>query len=229
MMNRRVLIIGNSAGLAGVAKDINNYSAFFQSNHGGAWFDSEIIVRNQPTKSELTKILDDLSDLDLEYLITVYAGHGGYQRQTVLEINKNGEMINERDLHICKKQLLIFDCCRAVISRHDESKTAGMVLNRAASAYRERYETAVRNAIMQKPSLYACAIGEGANDTDKGGAYSVNLLDSTSDLLQKSTQVFIDEAHEEAKKRTENQYNDQHPEAVLPRCLSSQRLIWALR
>lgn len=227
MMNRRVLIIGNSAGLAGVAKDINNYSEFFQSNHGGAWFDSEIIVRNQPTKSELTEILDELRDLSLEYLITVYAGHGAYQRQTVLEINKDGEMINERDLHVCKKQLLIFDCCRAVIVRRDESKTAGMVLNQAA--YRERYEAAVREAIMQKTSLYACAIDEGAHDTAKGGAYSVNLLDSTSDLLQKSAQVFIDEAHEEAKERTENQYDDQHPEAVLPRCLSSQRLIWALR
>lgn len=232
-MKKRILLIGNNNGLPGVNLDIKNYKAFFKGNLGGAWDeDLEIYQMINPSRISLLTRLALLKAENLDYLIVVFSGHGGQERETVLELNKDGDVIYDSELkNIAKRQLNIYDCCRCFdeVSKAVESKQLFASARNNASI-RKIYEERIMQAIPQQVSLYACSIGEVAHDTKDGGVYSLNLLQAAKNVPRGYFKL-IGEAHQEAYKLTmvDNlRYREserQNPEADLPRCLSRQQLI----
>jgi len=228
-MEKRILIIGNTNGLPGVKVDIESYKTFFKSAYGGDWYGNEIIVKVDTSKTELKTELNNLKAKSLDYLIVIFSGHGGQERETVLELNANGECINESELkNLAHRQLNIFDCCRVYPEKFTKSIINEIELRTFSfTNTRERYERRIMEASRQQVSLYACAIGECAHDTAKGGAYSKNLLASSS--IVQTDYKLVGVAHEEASAMTSKEFPDQHPEADLVRLLSSQQLIIAIK
>jgi len=224
-MKKRILLIGNTNGLTGVKVDIENYKAFFLSPYGGYWNDSEIKVLLNPNKGDLLVELNWLKKLDLDYLIVIFSGHGGQERETVLEINNNLESINESLLkNLAKRQLNIFDCCRSfseslVKGNLNELKLKHNLIRNT----REKYEKRIIESDLGQISLYACSIGETARDTSKGGLYSSNFIECshTSD----EEYILVSEAHEKAKILTIQREPEQHPDADLLRSRNGQQLI----
>ena len=228
-MEKRILIIGNTNGLPGVKVDVENYKTFFKSSYGGDWYDSEIIEKINVTKSDLEREVVNLKSKTLDYLVVIFSGHGGQERETILELNANEELINESSLkNLAHRQLNIFDCCRAFPETLIKS-----VLNEmqertfSKTNTRKRYEDRIMQANRQQISLYACAIGEYAHDTSKGGAYSKNFLNRSSDIQENFK--LVSSAHQEASALTSREFPDQHPAGDSLRLLSTQQLIIGIK
>ncbi len=235
-MKRTALLIGNSNGLAGVKIDINNFNNFLKSDIGGKWYDSEITVEMNPTRRSLLAKIEQLKTENNDFAIVVFSGHGAYTKNTILELNRNEEIISEIDLkYISKRQISIFDCCRNVVQEPLKNKALlSDSFNRSErnDYIRNKYDARIMQSIEQQISLYACSIGESALDTENGGLYSSLLLKSVSpdyDSLYK----LVGEAHEQASEKTKNaawvmELHRQNPSATIPKCLSSQQLIMSI-
>lgn len=225
-MKKRILLIGNDDGLPGVKVDLKNYRSYFKSNIGGAWEENEIIEKLNPKKDDLIRLLEILKDQSLDYLITVYSGHGGQKRSTVLELNPDGELFSETSFEkIAKRQLTILDCCRAYITPITDDIFESRRIEKAFSAYdlRKKFEDRILQALPQEIKLYACKEGEYSYDSSEGGIYSVSLL--TKAIQDKSEYIGVGVTHEKAAEITTIKHSDQHPDMVIPRLLSSQLLI----
>lgn len=224
-MKRRALLIGNSKGLGGVKLDIQNYRKFLKSNFGGQWFDSEITVKMNPTKSDILKTIQFLTDESPDFVFVAYSGHGAYKKTTILEINEDGELISENDLiGISKRQISIFDCCRECVrSELIERKKSGGILtfSNSKSNIRVIYENRIMQASEQQVRLYACSIGETSLDTtEEGGLYTKNLISSAK--LRNSEQFYLlNDTHVKATFKTKMEAfikykHTQSPSAMLP-------------
>lgn len=228
-MRKRILIIANNDGLAGVNIDVKNYYQFFRSPVGGNWEGYEIIKKINPQKNELYIELESLKKLDLDYLIIVFSGHGGQKRETVLELNSIGETIYDSELkNIAKRQLNIYDCCRIQIEDLSESLTFSTFLEYTNyQNIREKYEERIMQAIPQQASLYSCSIGEGSWDTSEGGIYSVELIKAAKNITTEFKSV--GSAHVEAADKTleisKTKGILQHPAEDLLKCMSYQELV----
>lgn len=230
-MNKRILLIGNNNGLEGVNVDFRNYSDFFQSMVGGEWYSREVISMMNPSRLAVLNKINELKRMSLDYLIVVFSGHGGQERETILELNKSGETIGESELkYIASRQLNIFDCCRSVPQLVEKSqRVLNMLSGGVVRSTRLVYENRIANSISQQVCLYACSIGETAEDTSKGGVYSVNLLEVASSITGTSEMYFyVGETHQAAKRQVKVKGYAQNPDATLPRCLSNQQLIFSI-
>lgn len=230
-MEKRILLFGNDEGLPGVKVDLKNFKNFFKSPIGGNWLEIEINTLLNPTKKELLDKLALYKDLSLDYLIIIYSGHGGQERETLLEINPKGELIGESELqYISKRQLNIFDCCRCYPELiHERVRFEAISKSFPEFNTRQIFEKRILQAIPQQVTLYSCSIGEISNDTKDGGIYSQSLLKSARKInddfkLIGTTHV---EAFEETVEITKKlpKEKHQHPEAILPKCLSFQQLV----
>lgn len=231
-MKRIALLIGNSSGLEGVIKDLHDWHHFLTSSIGGAWNQDEIILLKNPSKFDLLNCIKGIRG-KFDFAITVYTGHGGYDRETILEINGKGETINETDLlYIAPKQISVFDCCRVgndtPLNESLRSFSMGGILHNKEYV-RAVYEKGIEQAINQQIRLYACCIGETAEDTKDGALYIQNLLFSAR--RHSSLKVFntVEDVHRHASFLTYVKSNfKQNPSAVLPKCLSDQKLILSI-
>ena len=225
-MKKKVLLIGNNDGLPGVKIDLANYKKYFKSNTGGQWQDSEIAEMLNPKKQELIKHIEDLKLQQLDYAIVIFSGHGGMERETILELNPDNELIKESAFeNISKRQVTIFDCCRSYPQYLSESITE-MRMTKSFSAYygiRERFEKRILESSSQAIKIYSCAQGECAHDTPKGGVYSKNLIESA--YSDDSEFIYFGRTHVTAADKTTEEYIDQNPEIIQPRLLTSQQLI----
>lgn len=235
-MRRIALLIGNSSGLVGVIKDLHAWHHFLTSSIGGAWNQDEIILWQNPSKVDLLNHIKVVRD-KFDFAIIVYTGHGGYDRETILEINGKGETINETDLlDIAPKQISVFDCCRVSndtsLNESLRSFSMGGILHNKEYV-RAVYEERIKQAIKQQIRLYACSIGETAKDTENGALYIQNLLFSARRFssLKKKDEVFntVEDVHRYARFLTcvKSDFK-QNPSAVLPKCLSDQKLILSI-
>jgi len=229
-MKRKALLIGNSNGLSGVKLDISNFRSFLKQSVGGQWYDSEITIEMNPTKAGLLSTISTLKKEYYDFCFVVFSGHGAYQKGTVLEINGKEETIHENDLKcISSRQISIFDCCRNVISVPLQERIQDSVkMFATGNLIREKYDSRIMQSIEQQISLYACAVGESAIDTENGGLYINNLLKAAKNVQFNYKLVGV--AHEEAASATQNEawrkeWHRQNPTATLPKCLSSQQLI----
>lgn len=228
-MYKKILLIGNNNGLPGVQKDFLNYQSFFMSEVGGNWYENEIISKMNPKKGDLEVEIKRLKNSYLDFIIVIFSGHAGQERETILEINENNETVFESELkNIATRQITIYDCCRAY-SRTEFSENYDRLLYKAAhvsSEIRKLYEKRIMEAIPQQISLYACSIGETANDTSEGGVYSKNLLKAAGSI--NTNYMTVGKTHEIAKDLTKKEEPNQNPDAILPRCLSTQELILSI-
>jgi len=231
-MKRKALLIGNSSGLSGVKIDIANIKSFLINDIGGLWDENEILTFMNPSRLHLMSIVNRLKNEMIDYVIVYFSGHGAYERNTVLEINENEEYIYESDLrNIAPRQLLIFDCCRNVISTplFDSKTIRKSLLFGTTSNIRAYYDQRIMQSIEQQTSLYACSINESSYDTNDGGIYTNCLLSS---VLPSNGRDFklVSEAQEEARPKTFKMANDvysgkQTPDQSIPKCMNSQQLI----
>lgn len=233
-MKRKAILIGNTNGLNGVKIDIMSFSAFLKSDTGGSWYDSEITMLHNPKKADLVASVAFWRSQSYDYVIVLFSGHGGQLRNdTVLEINGDGETINESTLrHIASRQLNIYDCCRAHPQPAMESIAAMDSLNymeKRASSIRLRYEARIMEAIPQQVLLYSCSVGEYSYDTPNGAVYLSGFLGASKSFASTQSFMLVGVAHQFAAQSTVESCKDkkykQNPEAYLPKCLSSQQLI----
>jgi hypothetical protein len=236
-MNRMALLIANTQGLTGTKKDIINMKSFLRSYFGGAWDESEIYKPLQnPSKEYLMKVIYLLKSQNYDYIIVLFSGHGGQRRELLIEINENGERINETELKgIAKRQLTIFDCCRIVLqenySRNDSILSKSSMGDSSVDIrqiIRRKYDERIMKAIQQQATLYSCSIGQSSYDSNDGAIYLSNLLDAARNISGEFKTV--GEAHKESVEPTRiyslsQIQGEQFPDASLPKCLTEQQLI----
>ena len=235
-MKRKALLIGNSNGLAGVKLDLSNYVKFLTSDFGGRWYNSEIVIKMNPTKKDILNTIATIKNENPDFAFVAFSGHGAYHRTTILELNKDGEYIFETDLiGISKRQITILDCCRNVVelSLTERFEKGGVIaFSDSQNNIRLRYERRIMQAIEQQIILYACSINESSLDTEEGGLYTKNLLGSSKPLNNVSYKL-VGDTHEEAALKTRtfawnSHRHIQNPAAVLPRCLTPLQLIFSI-
>lgn len=236
-MKRKALLIGNSNGLSGIQIDLERFESFLHSNEGGAWNLDEIIVLPNASKKELFSSIDDIIRLKVDYCIVYFSGHGAFERQTFLEL-ADGSVINENELfNLSDRQLTIFDCCRSVIKREIfESVNASFesleVIDSDREYYRKKYNERILKATKQQAILYSCEIGEVSYDTGNGSVYTNALLETLETM---NVTLTVGQAHYEAVKLVNSSWNihkrnkedRQNPNAILPKCFTSQQLIFS--
>ena len=232
-MKRKALLIGNTNGLAGVQIDIQKTKAFLLSDIGGAWLNSEIDVLTNPRRADLLARVDQVRQSSPDYVFLLFSGHGGLEkRTTMLELNGAGETIAEDVLFkIAPRQISVFDCCRAMTREVALEAYAAdsLMKSHVASVVRGRYDALIMRAIPQQVRLYACLMGQVSNDTRNGAIYLQNLLEAAKLLSDNEMFKTAEQAHSEAKFQTIATHDEQTPDAVLPKCLSSQQLILSVR
>ena len=232
-MRKHILIIGNNNGLPGVNIDCENYRKFFMSYIGGCWHEDEITTLNNTTTDYLNRFLNKFKKEKLDYFITIFSGHGGsYKMRTVLELSENND-VDERVFNdISNRQLSIFDCCRSIISEEIDmikASRATLLANRKENfveVIRKKYDEKIMSSLEYHTKLYACAWRETSSDTSEGGAYSSCLLRAAKNITEEYKTVGT--AHIEARNDVKKLGFEQNPEAILPRCLSSQQLILSI-
>lgn len=236
-MKRRALLIGNTNGLAGVQADMQKTRAFLGSRVGGDWLPSEIAELRNPSRLELLGHIQRLKRESVDYAFVLFSGHGGHAHQTVLELNADGETINESELwDIAPRQITIYDCCRALIGERIEKSFAIESSNEAYARrddIRARYEARIMQAIPQQVKLYACSVTQSAYDLGKGAIYLGHLLSSAATIAPDQSFKTVGSAHEQACPLTSataaREGYQQNPDAVLTKCLTMQQLILAIR
>ena len=231
-MKRKALLIGNSRGLTGVQIDLDNFESFLHSNEGGAWNLDEITVLPNATNKQLNLAIESIRESQADYCIVYFSGHGGFERQTILEL-ADESLINENELHhLSTRQLTIFDCCRyqeerVIFESANASLESFEISDSNREYYRKKYDERILKAIPQQARLYSCSIGEISNDTPEGGIYTKALLE-----LKGITQT-VGEAHSKAVEIVNSSWNifqekredKQNPDAILPKCFTFQQLI----
>jgi len=234
-IKKKALLIANTYGLNGTKKDIINLRKFLSSNIGGAWEDFEFCEPIQnPSKVQLMNVINRLKYENNDYVIVLFSGHGEQKRELQIEINENGEKINESEIKgIAKRQLTIFDCCRYFQQENyrEDSMFSKSQLNfsdNKRNIIRQRYDERIMRAIPQQATLYSCSIGQYSYDTNDGAVYLSYLLKAAKNVTGEFKTVGV--AHQESVEPT-YQYNiargngEQIPDANLPKCPIEQQLI----
>lgn len=236
-MKRKAVLIGNTSGLDGVQVDITRFATFLKSDFGGTWYESEIDILENEKKSSLLQRMDAIKRQSFDYLVVMFSGHGGQLRQTILEINGQGETIEETALRqMANRQLNIYDCCRAFPTTITKSamESLSKSFTESVNRNRQRYDDRIMQAIPQQALLYSCSIGQVSYDTANGGVYLTNLLKAARNIAYDQQYKLVGIAHQESVAPTmENSIKEkqglQVPEAILPKCLSSQQLIISMK
>lgn len=192
-MKKKALILGNLDPKLGVEKDINYFNSFLKSLNGGAWNDSEIDILKSPSKLDLQTRINFYKRLNLDYFVLLFGGHGDTS-QGITHIypshKEKYDLSEEYFKGIAKKQLSIFDCCRDVrktISENIAKLSTESVAMDSMVSYLTRdevrtiYHNCINSAVEQDLRLYACSIGEFAQDDD-GGLYTQNLISNAIQL-----------------------------------------------
>ena len=189
-MNKRVLIIANNDTKIGADADIANYRQFFRSKEGGCWNPDEILDIYAPTTQELWTYVGMHRLAELDYLIAIFSGHGGYDKKTNKttlclrgDTTVSEVCISDEDLSsIADRQLTIIDSCRAWDEEEASAmvKSARSVLSEAnmRGLCRAAYEDQIRSVFENdgRLTLYACEIGQStAGEKNVGGDFSLAL------------------------------------------------------
>lgn len=189
-MKRRAILIGHIDGILSTNADLDKVYNFLHSNRGGAWERCEIIKRGNIPLAELEMILADTRKGAFDFTFFYFSGHGEYARGTSLELNPNGEEINECNLsRLAVRQLNIFDCCRKLSERHIVKNSESVAMDGLEESYdtrrqicRQLYDSRNMAAAPQMMSLYACSVDEYAYDFGNGGVYTNYLIQAAKNI-----------------------------------------------
>ncbi|MEX3693847.1 caspase family protein [Paraburkholderia sp. BR14263] len=229
-MKRKALLIGNTSGLPGVKHDLERFSRFLQSNRGGAWRPGEIVVMVRPSLADLKRTITQTKLSQPDYVVVMFSGHGGYRRSTQLEINRSGDLIDERELQeLAPRQLNIYDCCRDLMTETvQKSMEAAALALDSASGVRQKYDDRIMQAAEQQALLYSCRVGESSIDTGEGALYLGELLASARTVSYANPILTVGEAHEYAMDQLEKKQAKQHPDSRLDKHLTARQLVFAM-
>lgn len=197
-MKRKAIIIVNDDGvLEGISRDIQNIKNFLTSLSGGSWYESEIEVIKNPTLSALIVKLAIQRISNLDFCLVFFSGHGGSNgRKTHIQINNQGETIEERALFgFAKKQINFFDCCRSITKSliQKSERSHSLAMDESLPNYlsveesRRIYSELVNRAVNQNPIFYSCELNEVSYDSPNGAVYLSSYLKNASDYTRYST------------------------------------------
>ena len=231
-MKRKALLICNNDA-SGATHDIDKWRKYLLSGGGGAWVDGEIERLVNPSLSDLNATLSRVRRENNNFVLVVFAGHGEWKRNTLLEINPQGEEIDETEFNnLALREIVCLDCCRG-ISRLTESAVEAELRFFSAtqrSSLRQAYDNRMMQADPQQVNLYACKVGQCAYGDNDGGFYTNNLLDAAQDFLPNRDFQTINRAHNIAAPLTTMETRSregklQEPVMTEGRCVSSRQLI----
>lgn len=244
-MKRKAIIIANVASdLPGTQVDIANIRNFLKSLQGGAWYEHEICILENPSRASLITELNDVKKT-VDFSIVFFTGHGDRdETQTRFNLNDSGQLMFENDLKgLSPRQINVFDCCRVLASGHVAND---MMLEAAMESYSSRpelltesqarmlYQRRIENTPPQTVTLYSCSEDEYSLDTENGGLFISSLL-KQAEKFSNSSQSYrtalscigdIQDAVRQKSARVEN--NAQNPAWVAPRLLPENQLILSL-
>ena len=233
-MKRKMLIIANPGELnaenycEGVNQDVTRYHRFFTSIQGGAWKSDEIKTLIRPEPWKVTLALSELKSAD--YSMVIFCGHG-YSRKngtTMVELYKDCDYDSDNFKQGAARHTVILDCCRAVYEPVTESVLNHYELRASSdhSAALQHARAVFDDAVQQCPRglavLYACSIGETAEDNEEtGGVYSHALRSAAlqlSETLPASKTASVVRVHNDATQAVRRETGDhQKPTITKPR------------
>lgn len=185
-MTRKALLIGSPGGLysdylRGVRVDLRSMKEFLMSPQGGAWYEDEIIVLDDPNMYLLSEIL---KLMDAEYTITMFSGHGfaDQYKNRFLSLT-SGDYFQDTDLlNESPRQLVLVDACRNVFYPGISGLPFGdpefhfdggySDLQRARKIYDKWIELSPPGRLI----LHSTSHGISASDTPEGGVFTNKLL-----------------------------------------------------
>lgn len=224
MMKRKALLIGDTIGCVGVAKDLANWRKFLMSEVGGCWLNSEIEIIQNSTRDDILQRVSEIRSKNYDFSIVVFSGHGGTVKSTVLWLNDKEYLLEAELKRISSRQITVLDCCRvhekiadAVMERETFSKSWAF-----SDELRAKYDRRQMSVIPHGVTLYACSDEECAYTTSNGGYYTNNLLKSAMNIDSKSDFISVIEAHNRAKYLTYQEVlsregHNQTPDISMPR------------
>lgn len=231
-MKRKALFICNNDA-SGATHDIEKWEKFLTSGAGGAWERTEIEKKVNPTKVDLRSLLRNISTGNYDFVIVAYAGHGEWKRSTILEINPEGETINESEFNnLAPREIVCLDCCRGVSPIREVADEAELRMFSAdqRNLLRRAYDNRMMQAQAQIVKLYACSVGQCAYGDNHGGFYTNHLLDKATDLLPNTDFQTVFRAHNLAAPLTTAETREkegalQEPDMAAARFTRDQQLI----
>lgn len=228
-MKKYAFLFGNTNGLPGVHRDLINFRNHLCSNFGGAWDASEVKIEQNLSLIDLEKKLNELSRNKYDYLIIYFSGHGGkIFNKDYISLNKNNETIEFCKLTgISKKQLTIFDCCRASDDKCVINDSKNFSRKENENRFRSFFEKRISEAREQQMILYSCKDNEFSNDTSEGGLYTFHFLKYAKNIqLLNKSELLVSECHELARKKVIEMSNKtQTPDYQMPRLSPENQLI----
>ena len=197
-MERRLFLVSNNGGqaeyLPGVQKDVNNYLSFFKSDEGGAWEDSEIYCAPQWPRNYVLRILNEWAEGNVGYVLIVFTGHGGIVNDNVVIYPNNNETISIDELRMTIGDMrchLITDSCQTIVESREHG---GVIRGRMfCDSTDPVHKLKCRNRYMRAIELLpdghfswgsAVSYDQGAEDTSRGGLYSLSLLEVCKSLIK---------------------------------------------
>ncbi|MCT7514226.1 caspase family protein [Aliarcobacter cryaerophilus] len=185
-MTKKALLIGNSGtddDLKGVSMDINKYSNFLKSIHGGAWENGEIIISLNENIDKLKSTIQSLKNESNDFLFILFSGHGSYsQKEQTRKLYIFNDYILEKDLlALSSKQITIIDSCAEIefdleSLNEDITVESGLNSDSYKEIYRQTYESLIKECPKQQAILYSSSIDNLSYDTVSGGLFSNTLL-----------------------------------------------------
>jgi hypothetical protein len=176
---KAVLIVSPGKGnnfLPGAKKDPINVKEFLKSESGGAWYDEEIVILNDPSYFEVQQTVDGAI---ADYVFVYYSGHG----YTDAEKNR---MLCLRDYNISDttllnaspRQLVVIDACR-----NFAGEGLGEIIFPEPEFYyfegspaRDIFTTYIENSPVGKLIVHGTRSGHYSYDSPTGGMFTSALL-----------------------------------------------------
>ncbi|AXR66609.1 caspase family protein [Leptospira mayottensis] len=227
-MKRICLLIGAPGSdtkgnyLNGVSVDMERMRQYLYSNVGGAWYPNEIEQVVNPSKHKLLSLLNKIKYSD--YSLILFSGHGGTSiknGKTYIEINSDGDDFEAEGLiNYTDREVVIIDSCRSYFtpptSLQGDTYYKSLINEQTNLALKHRrfYDEQVLAADPGSLILYACSIGETANDTNEGGIFTQNLISTGNNINNyKDRNIFqeLNYTFNTAKNLVSQRFRTQHP------------------
>jgi hypothetical protein len=217
MLQRKALIIECSKvsglePLPGAKRDAQSWRDYLLSNRAGAWFEDEITVLSNPSKSQVHAVVDEMRE---GYAFIAFSGHGWVNKnsgETMIEV-EGGSISQTELIPKCKRATLIFDSCRGVVGA-EKMVAFSEALRKSYSPdkrHRDIFDEALRNAEEGCCWLFGCAFNQAAQESKAGGVFTQAMIEAGQKWSGRDVYSLAD-AFNEAEKTVQRVHPQQTPE-----------------
>jgi hypothetical protein len=217
-MKKRAIIIAtpNCPGhgkLPGATKDAEVWKSFLRSPEGGAWKDDEINVFSDPDKKYVDLILSNRVNLQLDYALLAFSGHGyhvkptSYSTETRLLVSEK-EYLTEYSFTVkAQRELVIMDACRQYGGQVLEEAIAKMIRAMEASALnedrfkkaREMFNKSLSNSPLGRSMVFSCDLDQTADDVNSFTRFLISDAERLANKAMEIRTISIKEAFDAAE------------------------------